>query len=99
MDQLKQLIGDNIRTIDEEDDTDAKELLAEIAGDGVENQDTATPPEGHPQEMALDLADYIHSIPDNQSPNSDGEGVQNPELVKVNKTMETPPLANENKKG
>jgi hypothetical protein len=97
MEQLKKIMGDNLRTIDQEDDTDARELLAEIAGGGFENQDVATPLEGHPQESTVRLADHLHSIPDNRLPTPDGEGVQNSKALTVNTFEENTPLSNSNK--
>lgn len=96
MEQLKKVIGDNLRTINEEDDADARALLAEISGEGTENQDTQTPPEGHPLESAISLADDMHSIPDSSSPKNNDGGVKNPESVKVNTFAESTPYENEN---
>ncbi len=93
MEQLKKVIGDNLRTIDSEDDSDARALLAEISGEGTENQDTQTPLEGHPQEQALSMADYMHSIPDNQLPKV---GDENSEGGNVTTSTETPPYENTN---
>lgn len=95
MEQLKKVIGDNLRTIDE-DDSDARELLAEISGEGIENPAAETPLEGHPQEQALSMADYIHSIPDTSSPKNNDGGYENPQGVKVNTSTETPPYENPN---
>ena len=95
MEQLKKVIGDNLRTVNEDDDADARELLAEISGEGLENQDMADPPEGHPLESTLSMADDIHSIPHNQSPEING-GYENPKGGNVATSTETPPYENPN---
>ena len=94
MDQLKKVIGDNMRTVNE-DDSDARELLAEISGAGIVNPAAQTPPGGHPLNVADSSANYIHSIPDNQSPEING-GVQNPPSVNFNTPEETPPYEKPN---
>lgn len=95
MEQLKKVIGDNLRTVNE-DDSDALELLAEINGEAELIREIQTPLEGHPLNVADSSADYIHSIPDNQSPENNGEGATFPQGVKVNTSTETPPLLNPN---
>jgi hypothetical protein len=95
MEQIKKLMGDNARTIDE-DDSDALELLAEINGEAELIREGQTPLEGHPLNVADSSANYIHSIPDNRSPENNGEGSTFPQGVKVNTSTETPPYEKPN---
>ena len=110
MAQLKQAISENMRTVNEDTD-DADELMREISGGNITSDDqpneildSGTPPSPDPQDLSIDRAHYMHSIPHNLSPkvsdhthpphdfrNEEGEGVQNSESGNITGTTETPP--------
>jgi len=67
-------------------------------GDGIENGILPTPPTHHHQVLPDAVAGHLHSIPDNQSPTNEGEGVKNVSRETIKPVTETPPLSNAQKK-
>jgi len=68
-------------------------------GDGLENDTLPTPPTPIPPFLPDAMAGHMHSIPDNQSPKIEGEGVQNVSHETIDPLHETPPLSNPKQKG
>jgi hypothetical protein len=76
MEQLKKALGDQMRTVDQ-DDTEELELLAEITAPAKRVAVSETPPEGDPHLVQESGSLLLHSNPDTRSPlesNAEGEG-------------------------
>jgi hypothetical protein len=75
MEQLKKAMGEQMRTVNE-DDTDELELLAEITAPAKRNAPGSTPPIPDPHLGEEGGSLLLHSNPDNQTPTqSNSEGV------------------------
>lgn len=96
MEQLKKALGDQMRTIDSEQDTDELELLAEITAPAKRNAQPATPREGDPHLGENDGSHILHSNPNTRLPsetNAEGEGgTKNSMCAPSTDTEKTPPL-------